>query len=144
MTTSTYAFALPRPRTAVDLDAAERRIEAIARLMDAAFRVPGTGIRFGLDSVAGLVPVAGDAVGLLASGWLVYEAQRLGAPEATLRRMAANVAIDAAVGAVPFLGDVFDVFFKANLRNLAILRDHLATLRADRARVVGPSREFTR
>jgi len=144
VTTLAQDHPFPVHRPTVDIDAAERRIEAIARLMDSAFRVPGTGIRFGLDSVAGLVPVAGDAVGLLASGWLVYEAQRLGAPEATLRRMAANVAVDAAVGAVPFLGDVFDVFFKANLRNLAILRDHLATLRAHRARVVGPSREYTR
>ncbi len=131
-------YTLRPVREPVDLDAAERRIALIARLLDRAVTIPGTRIGVGLDSLAGLVPVAGDAVGLVASAYLIYEAQRLGVPEATLRKMAINVGIDAAVGAIPFAGDLFDVVFKANMRNLALIQDHIAILRSERARVVSP------
>lgn len=125
------------PADTVDLDAVERRVERIARLLDGAIAVPGTSVTIGLDAVVGLVPVVGDAAGLLASCWLILEAQRLGAPERMLRRMAFNVALDAAVGAIPLVGDVADVLFRANMRNLALIREHIALLRSDRAHVVG-------
>lgn len=129
-----------RPASApIDLDAVERRVTLVARLLDRAVTIPGTRIGIGLDSLAGFVPVAGDAVGMIASAYLIYEAQRLGAPEATLRKMAINVGVDAAVGIIPFAGDLFDVVFKANMKNLALLQDHIALLRSERARVVSPA-----
>jgi hypothetical protein len=121
---------------AAELDRVERRLAALATALDSAFAVPGTRIRFGADSLIGLVPGIGDAIGLALSGYLILEARRLGAPPELLTRMAANVAVDAAVGAIPFLGDAFDVFFKANKRNMAHLRNHIADLRSRHARVV--------
>jgi len=86
--------------------------------------VPGTSVRFGLDPLFGLVPGLGDAVGALLAGWIFVEAIRLGAPRATLLRIAANIGLDALIGAVPVLGDVFDVVWKANLKNVALLERH--------------------
>jgi len=86
--------------------------------------MPGTSVRFGLDPVLGLVPGLGDAAGALLAAWIFVEAIRLGAPRATLVRIASNIAIDALVGAVPLLGDVFDVVWKANLKNVELLERH--------------------
>lgn len=86
--------------------------------------MPGTSVRFGLDPLFGLVPGLGDAVGALLAGWIFVEAIRLGAPRATLLRIAANIGLDALIGAVPVLGDVFDVVWKANLKNVALLERH--------------------
>ena len=94
--------------------------------MDAGFRIPGTNLRFGLDPIIGLIPGGGDAAGAVLAAWIVIEAVRLGASRATLLRIAGNVALDAAVGAVPFIGDIFDFAWKANLRNVALLERHLA------------------
>lgn len=105
-------------------DAAWERLETVARLMDRAFTIPGTGIRFGLDNLIGLVPGIGDAVGAVVSLWVVAEARRLGAPKTLVARMLANVAIDGLAGSVPLVGDIFDVAFKANIRNLELLRQH--------------------
>ena len=116
-----------------ELDRVERRLERLATALDSAFVVPGLGVRFGADSILGLVPGVGDAISLGLSGWLILEAKRLGAPPAMLARMAANLAVDAVVGSVPVAGDVFDVFFKANRRNMALLRRHIAELRSARA-----------
>ena len=102
------------------------RIEALARLMDGAFVVPGTNIRLGLDAIIGLVPVAGDLIGGLISSYLIWEARRLGAPKWLIARMVTNVLLDTAVGAVPVLGDAFDVMFRANMKNMALLRKHMA------------------
>jgi hypothetical protein len=93
-------------------------------LLDAGIAVPGTSLRVGLDPVLGLVPGLGDAVGALLSAWILVEAIRRGASRSTLGRMASNIAIDALVGAVPLLGDAFDVVWKANLRNVALLERH--------------------
>lgn len=101
------------------------RLDALARLMDSAFVLPGTGIRFGLDSVIGLAPGIGDAVSTAVSAYLIWEARRLGLPRRHIARMIGNVALDAAIGVVPLLGDAADVLFKANRRNMRILRDHL-------------------
>jgi uncharacterized protein DUF4112 len=102
------------------------RIEALAKLMDGAFVVPGTNIRLGLDAIIGLVPVAGDLIGGLISSYLIWEARRLGAPKWLIARMVTNVLLDTAVGAVPVLGDAFDVMFRANMKNMALLRKHMA------------------
>ena len=101
-----------------------RRVARLARFMDTAIRIPGTGIRFGGDSIVGLVPGVGDAASSLVGLYVVNEARRLGLPTHKLVRMVGNLGFDFAVGSVPVLGDAFDVFFKAHRRNLDIILDH--------------------
>lgn len=98
------------------------RIERIADLLDSRFTLPGTSVRFGLDSLIGLLPGIGDAVGLLTSLYLWQRLSELDLPKTTLTRMAANIALDAGVGIVPLLGDVFDTAFRANRRNVELAR----------------------
>ena len=100
------------------------RLRRLAVLLDTAVRLPG-GIRVGADSIVGLAPCIGDAVTTAMAAYIVYEAHRLGLPTHKLWRMAANVAIDGLVGAVPVIGDIFDLAFKANVRNLRIIEEHL-------------------
>ena len=100
------------------------RLERLATLMDAALVVPGTNIRFGADAVIGLIPGAGDLVSAAISSLIVLEARRMGAPGHLVARMVGNIAIDGAVGTVPVLGDIFDVAFRANQRNVRLLRKH--------------------
>lgn len=102
-----------------------RRLRQLVQLMDNSVGIPGTRYRIGLDPLLGLIPGVGDAVGLAASLWIVSEARRLGVPTVTLVRMLMNVALDAAVGTVPVLGDLFDAGYKANQRNLDILEREL-------------------
>ena len=102
------------------------RLEAMARLMDSAFAIPGTNIRMGLDGLIGLVPVAGDLIASVISSYLIWEARKLGAPRWLIGRMLMNVAIDTLVGSVPLLGDAFDIMFRANLKNMALLKKYLA------------------
>ena len=102
------------------------RLDALSRLLDNAFVVPGTRIRFGLDGIVGLVPVVGDLISAVLSGYIIWEARQLGLPRWKIARMMGNVAFDTAIGIVPFVGDVADVMFKANRRNLKIVREHLA------------------
>ena len=97
------------------------RARALTRLLDSAAAIPGTGIRFGLDPLLGLIPGLGDVAGAALAGYLVLVAQRLGAPRAVVLRMLANVAVDTVGGTVPLIGDAFDVAFKSNTRNLALL-----------------------
>jgi hypothetical protein len=80
----------------------------------------------GLDGVLGLVPVAGDLISALMSSYLIWEARQLGASRWVLGRMMANTALDTLVGAVPLVGDAFDVVFRANMKNMALLRKHIA------------------
>jgi hypothetical protein len=98
------------------------RIEAIAKLLDVAFILPGTNIRYGIDGLIGLIPVVGDIITTAISLWLVREARALGAPWYITARMLGNVAVDGVVGIVPFAGDAFDVMFRANMRNVRLLR----------------------
>ena len=100
------------------------RLRRLAVLLDTAVRLPG-GIRVGADAVIGLAPGIGDAITAALASYIVYEAHRLGLPNHKILRMVANVAIDSLVGAVPVLGDIFDVAFKANIRNLKIIEEHL-------------------
>ena len=99
-----------------------KRLEAIARLLDVAFILPGTNIRYGIDGIIGLIPVVGDIVATALSLWLVREARALGAPWHVTARMLANVAFQGVVGTVPVAGDAIDVLFRANMRNARLLR----------------------
>lgn len=103
-----------------------KRIARIARLLDSAVVIPGTKIRIGLDPIIGLIPGAGDAVTTALSAYVVYEAYRAGLPPALIMRMALNVVIDLIVSAVPVLGDIGDIFWRANQRNLAIFDAYIA------------------
>ena len=114
-----HAFGLSgRPLTREERIA---RLEALASLLDLAFIVPGTNIRYGIDGLVGLIPVVGDILTTAIALWIVREARAIGAPRYLVARMLANVALDGAVGAIPLLGDAFDVAFKANVRNVRML-----------------------
>jgi hypothetical protein len=100
-------------------------LRELVRLMDSAFRIPGTDIRVGLDPIIGLLlPGAGDVVGAVPSVLLLSLAVRQGVPPVIVLRMLLNVAFDSVVGAVPLLGDVFDVAYRSNQKNLALLEKH--------------------
>jgi hypothetical protein len=101
------------------------RLDALAKLLDVAFIVPGTKIRYGIDGLIGLIPIVGDIITTAISLWVVREARALGAPWHITARMLGNVALDGAVGIVPFVGDAFDVMFRANVRNMRMLRKWL-------------------
>ncbi|HKL49183.1 MAG TPA: DUF4112 domain-containing protein [Desulfuromonadales bacterium] len=98
-----------------------KRIEALSQLLDGAWRIPGTKSRIGIDPLIGLFPVVGDAVSAALSAWTILEARKLGLSAAVQGRMAWNLLIDAAAGSVPVLGDLFDVGFRANTKNLALI-----------------------
>ena len=103
-----------------------RRIQNLARLMDEALVIPGTNFRVGLDSLIGLVPVAGDIISTAFSVYIIRESVRMGAPKWLLARMTWNAGVDFAVGAVPLAGDVFDVIWKANKKNVRLLERWVA------------------
>ena len=98
------------------------RLDALARLLDVAFILPGTNIRYGIDGLIGLIPVVGDIITTAISLWLVREARALGAPWHVTARMLGNVAVQGVIGTVPVAGDAFDVLFRANMRNARLLR----------------------
>lgn len=104
--------------------AALDRIDALSKLFDTAFILPGTNIRFGVEAVMRLVPGIGDAAASALSCYLLYEAHRLEVPSHVFARLVANVALEGVVGAIPLVGDLFDVGFRANRRNVAILKQH--------------------
>lgn len=101
-----------------------RRLDWLSQLLDSAWVVPGTSYRIGLDGILGLIPGIGDPLGTMLSSYLIFEAARMGAPTHVLLRMVGNVAVESMVGVVPILGDIFDFAWKANMRNLALLRAH--------------------
>jgi hypothetical protein len=100
------------------------RLDALASLMDSAIVIPGTNIRFGADAIVGLVPGIGDAVTAGVGCLIILEARRMGAPRHIVARMIGNIAVDGLVGTVPVVGDLFDLAFRANLRNMRLLRKH--------------------
>lgn len=100
------------------------RLDALAHLMDSAIVIPGTNIRFGADSIVGLIPGIGDLVTAGVASLIILEARRMGAPTHVVARMIGNVALDGLVGTIPVIGDLFDVAFRANLRNMRLLRRH--------------------
>ena len=109
-----------------DVAASVARVEALARLMDSQFKFPGTDVKFGLDAVIGIVPVAGDLISQIISSYIIWEARRLGVSRLTMARMIGNSVIDTLIGSIPVAGDAFDVIFRANLKNLSLLKAHLA------------------
>jgi hypothetical protein len=122
---------VPQVFTPIDREAMQRRDQAVPRLdvlatlMDAAFVIPGTNIRMGLDGLIGLLPIAGDLISSMVSSYIVWEARQLGVPRWILARMMLNVLIDTAVGSVPVVGDAFDVMFRANMKNMTLLKRYL-------------------
>jgi len=115
------------------------RVEALATLLDTAILVPGTNVRFGIDALIGLVPGIGDTITTLLSLYIVKEARALGAPRHLILRMLGNVALDSVVGVVPLAGDVFDVMWRANRRNMNMLRGWLdKTEKRGRVEIVEP------
>jgi hypothetical protein len=118
----TMAYSLP-PRSRPETIA---RLDALARLLDAAVRIPGTNIRVGADALLNLMPGVGTLVAKGLSSYLILEARHHGVPTGTLLRMAGNVAVDFAIGVIPVVGWFGDAFFRANQRNIALLRAHLA------------------
>jgi hypothetical protein len=121
---ATYAFGntrFSRSRTRAERLA---RLDKLATLLDVAFRIPFTKFRFGVDGLIGLAPGLGDVVTTGLSLWIVHEAFQLGVPRQVLFRMLGNVAIDGMIGAVPVAGDLFDVLWRGNKRNVRILREH--------------------
>ena len=127
------------PLTAPERERLLQRYRTLVRLFDEALRIPGTRLRFGLDALIGLFPGAGDVIGAGFALYGIVLARRLGAPAAIQIRMLANVALDALGGALPIAGDIFDVAFKAHVRNRALLeRWHAApeqTRRLSRAAI---------
>ncbi|MBB5394537.1 DUF4112 domain-containing protein [Mucilaginibacter sp. AK015] len=99
-------------------------VERIASVMDDKFRVPGTNFRFGLDPVLNLIPFAGDISGFVVSAALLYVMSKNGVSRKVLILMAINISIDAAVGAIPLLGQISDFYIKANTRNIQLLKEH--------------------
>lgn len=108
-----------------------RRMRGLARLMDTALRIPGTRFSFGADSVMGLIPGIGDFASAAISLYIVNEARQLGVPKDKLLKMLFNVGFDAAAGSVPLVGDLFDVYFKSNRRNLELVLDHFGLDHSD-------------
>ena len=107
-----------------------RRLDWLSRVLDNAWSIPGTPYRIGLDGILGLIPGIGDPLGTMLSSYLIFEAARIGTPKHILLRMVGNVALESLVGLIPFVGDIFDIAWKANVRNLALLRAHQGDLLA--------------
>jgi hypothetical protein len=120
--TTTYGFDFTSPRSR---GARIARIDALATLLDTALVIPGTGVRFGLDALIGFFPVVGDTITTALSLFIVHEAYQLGVPGHVVARMLANVALDGVLGAVPLVGDAFDVLWRANRRNVRLLMEWL-------------------
>jgi hypothetical protein len=121
--------------------AAERRIGRVTHVLDELVSVPGTSIKVGLDPVIGVIPIAGDALAALVGVWVILEASRFGIPRVVLGRMVANLVVDLGIGAIPLIGDAYDVFFRSNRRNLDLFRRHAldpgASTRGEQAFFVG-------
>jgi hypothetical protein len=105
--------------------AVRQRVEALEQLLERSFHIPGTKVPVGLDSIVGLVPVLGDIVTAAMGAYMVWEARNLGMSKFQLMRMAANVGIDTALGAIPLAGDAFDFLWRSNSKNLRIIKKHL-------------------
>lgn len=118
----TMAYSLPPLRSRTDTI---ERLDALAHVLDSAVRVPGTNFRVGADALLNLVPGVGTLVAKGLSSYLILEARRHGVPAGTLLRMAGNVAVDLALSAVPVVGWFGDAFYRANQRNIGLLRAHL-------------------
>jgi len=108
-------------------DSALTRVRRLSQFLDNAFTIPGTSYRVGVDPLLGLFPGMGDYLGAFLSGYIVFEAARLGSSRATLGRMVFNIILETILGLIPGLGDIFDVFWKANAKNTTLLEQNLAS-----------------
>ena len=113
------------PLSQQKIDAAIKRLERFSKLTDSSMRIPFTPFRVGIDAIIGLVPLVGDAVGVLLSSYVLFEAHRVGASKRIKLKMVINILIDFFGGLIPLFGDFFDAFFKANTRNTTMLKDYL-------------------
>lgn len=116
---------MPDPESLTHRTAALARLRRIAHLLDNAIPLPGVGYRIGLDPILGLLPGGGDLLSGLISVYIVLEGARLGVPAATLGRMGWNILLEVVTGTVPLFGDLFDVAWKANVKNVALLERHI-------------------
>ncbi|NJM98545.1 MAG: DUF4112 domain-containing protein [Phormidesmis sp. RL_2_1] len=110
-----------------------KRLRHLSHLLDNAIALPGSDFRIGLDPLLGILPGGGDVITGLISVYIVWEGARMGLPAATLGRMGVNILLDTLTGTVPVLGDLFDVTWKANSQNVALLEKHLAQPQPSRA-----------
>lgn len=108
-----------------DPAALRKRIETMEFLLERSFTLPGLNRPVGLDAIIGLVPVVGDVITAMMGTYIVWEARNLGMPKWKLWRMIGNIGVDTALGAIPFIGDAFDLLFRSNTRNLKIIKAHL-------------------
>lgn len=108
-----------------DPAALRKRIETMEFLLERSFTLPGLNRPVGLDAIIGLVPVVGDVITAMMGAYIVWEARNLGMPKWKLWRMIGNIGVDTALGAIPFIGDAFDLLFRSNTRNLKIIKAHL-------------------
>ena len=113
------------PQRDETVPAALSRLDTLARVMDSAITIPGSKVTIGFDAALGLVPIIGDIISSSIGAYIIWEAKQLGAPRLLLARMATNTTIDTVLGSVPLLGDVFDVFYRSNRKNVALLRAHI-------------------
>lgn len=125
--------AIPTTREESNRRAILNQVDGLAWLLDNSIRLPLLNYRVGADALVGLIPGFGDVAGLLVSSYIVLQGMRLGVPRATLTRMLVNIAIEAVVGIVPVLGDIFDATFKANTRNVELLRGVASDLQTGRS-----------
>lgn len=102
-----------------------RRLEAMEKLLEGMFTMPGTNRKFGLDVILDLIPVGGSLVAAAMGSWLAWEARNLGMPKTALARMAGNIGVDFVLGAIPWIGAIPDFFFRSNTRNLRIIKRYL-------------------
>ena len=121
-----------------------KRIRKIANLLDSAIGIPGTKFRIGLDPILGLIPGGGDLITAGISGYMIYLAARFGLKKEEIGKMIANVALETALGTFPIVGDIFDAYFKANIRNLEILENHLAQSNLEENKVVPMKKRNTK
>ena len=120
-----YSYTSPLSSTSSRATEARARLDSLARFLDSAIRLPGTNIRFGADALLNLLPGVGTLTSKGMSAYLIWEARRLGVPMSMILRMMGNVGVDFVISAIPLVGWVGDVFYRSNLRNMDLLREHL-------------------
>ena len=128
---------LPFPSLATDPASVRQRVEAMEKLLERMFVIPGTNKSIGLDVILDLVPIAGDVVAAALGAYIVWEARNLGMPRWKIARMAGNVGFDWLLGLIPWVGAIPDFFFRSNTRNLRMVKRHLDKHHADTATVEG-------
>ena len=128
---------LPFPRLGTDPQSVRQRVEAMERLLERLFVIPGTKRQVGLDVILDLVPVVGDAAAAVLGAYIIWEAKNLGMSKWQMSRMAGNVGVDFLLGLIPWVGAIPDFFFRSNTRNLRMIRRHLDKHHAGTATIEG-------